>query len=237
MIYASAYPKAEIQLTEWNSSPSPTDHTHDSLAAGAFVVKTNLESIGLVDSLSYWVFTDVFEENRKTDSIFHGGFGLINYQEIVKPAFHAYRMMNALGDELLAQTVGAVITRDSETGKVTALAYNYPAEMKVSLPVTETLEAADAIDASGSARELEMHLTGLAPETAFEIETLDREHGNAVAAWEKMGKPEPPTREQAEVLRAAARATQREIVRADGEGRLDLKRAIAAWSLVLVRQL
>ena len=237
MIDASAYPKAEIQLTEWNSSPSPTDHTHDSLAAGAFVVKTNLESVGLVDSLSYWVFTDVFEENRKTDSVFHGGFGLINYQEVVKPAFHGYRMMNELGDELIAQTVGAVVTRSAESGRVTALAYNYPAEMKVSLPVTETLAAADAIDASGSSRELEIHLTGLAPGTAFEIETLDREHGNAVEAWEKMGKPETPTREQAEALRAAARATRREIVRVDGEGKLDVRRAIAAWSLVLVKQL
>jgi xylan 1,4-beta-xylosidase len=237
MIDESAYPKAEIQLTEWNSSPSPTDHSHDSLAAGAFVVKTNMESVGQVDSLSYWVFTDVFEENRLTDSIFHGGFGLINYQEVVKPAFHGYRMMNALGDELLAQTVGAVVTRDSKTGRMTALAYNYPPEMKVSLPVTETLAAADAIDASGSSRAMEMHLSGLMPGSAFEIETLDREHGDAVVAWEKMGKPEPPTPVQTKELRNAARATQREIVRADGDGRLDLKRPIEAWSLVLVRQL
>ncbi len=237
MIDASAYPKAEIQLTEWNSSPSPTDHTHDSLAAGAFVVKTNLESVGLVESLSYWVFTDVFEENRKTDSVFHGGFGLINYQEVVKPAFHGYRMMHELGDQLIAQTVGAVVTRSAASGKMTALAYNYPAEMKVSLPVTDTLAAADAIDARGNSRELELQLTGLKAGTAFEIETLDREHGNAVGAWEKMGRPETPTRGQAEVLRAAARATRREIVQVDGEGRLDLKRAIAAWSLVLVKQL
>jgi xylan 1,4-beta-xylosidase len=107
IVNASPYPHAEIQLTEWSSSPSPLDHSHDSLAAGAFIAKTNLESIGLVDSLSYWVFTDVFEENRKTDSIFHGGFGLINYQEIVKPAFHAYRMMNQLGDELLGLQLSA----------------------------------------------------------------------------------------------------------------------------------
>jgi xylan 1,4-beta-xylosidase len=98
MIDASPYPHAEIQLTEWNSSPSPLDHSHDSLAAAAFIAKTNLDSIGLVDSLSYWTFTDVFEENRDTDSIFHGGFGLINYQQIVKPAFHAYRFLNELGE-------------------------------------------------------------------------------------------------------------------------------------------
>jgi xylan 1,4-beta-xylosidase len=108
IIDKSYYPKAEIHLTEWNSSPSPVDHSHDTLAAATFIVKTNLESIGLADSLFYWTFTDVFEENRNTDLIFHGGFGLINYQEIVKPAFHAYRFMNELGDVKLAQTMGAI---------------------------------------------------------------------------------------------------------------------------------
>jgi xylan 1,4-beta-xylosidase len=237
MIDASEYPHAEIQLTEWSSSPSPLDHTHDSLAAGAFIVKTNLDSIGYVDSLSYWVFTDVFEENRLTDSVFHGCFGLINYQEIVKPAFHAYRMLNELGDELVERTDGAIVTRDKASGRVTALAYNYPAEEKIALPDTKTLEEADAIDASGSARELEIHLRGLAPNASFSIETVDRKHGNAVAAWESMGKPEPPNVEQTRALREAAWATKKETVRSDSAGNLELKRSIEPWSLVLVKQL
>jgi xylan 1,4-beta-xylosidase len=236
IVDASPYPHAEIQLTEWSSSPSPLDHTHDSLAAGTFIVKTNLESIGLVDSLSYWVFTDVFEENRKTDSVFHGSFGLINYQEIVKPAFHAYRFMNQLGDELLVQKEGAVVTRDKASGRIAALAYNYPVEEKISLPVTDTAEDADALDASGSARDLEIHIHGLPPNASFLIETLDRQHGNAVAAWESMGKPEPPNLEQTRLLREAAWATEKEAVRADGAGNLDLHRVIAPWSLVLVKQ-
>lgn len=236
IIDASPYPHAGIELTEWNSSPSPTDHSHDALAAGAFVVKTNLDSIGLVDSLSYWTFTDVFEENRNADSVFHGGFGLINYQEIPKAAFHGYRMMNELGDEVVERTDGAIVTRDHASGRLITLAYNYPPEEKAALPVSNTLEAADAIDASGSARDLDIHLRGLRPGTVFSIETLDRDHGNAIAAWEKMGKPEPPTREQAESLRMAAWATQKETVHADKAGNLEIHRPIAAWSLVLVKQ-
>jgi xylan 1,4-beta-xylosidase len=236
IVDASPFPHAEIQLTEWSSSPSPLDHTHDSLAAAAFIAKTNLESIGLVDSLSYWVFTDVFEENRRTDSIFHGGFGLINYQQIVKPAFHAYRMMNELGDELLQEKPGAIITRDKASGRVIALAYNYPAEEKISLPATGSTDAADGIDASGSQRAMEIHLEGLKPGAGFLIETLDRQHGNAIAAWESMGRPEPPTVDQTKALREAALATQKEIVRADASGRLNLNRPLAPWSLVLVKQ-
>ena len=237
MIDASPYPKAEIHLTEWNSSPSPVDHSHDSLAGATFVAKTNLESIGLVDSLSYWTFTDVFEENRKTDSIFHGGFGLINYQEIPKPAFHAYRFMNELGDELLAQTPGGVVSRDSKTGYITAVFYNYPPEIKVSLPVSDTLAAADQIDNSGSARDLAFNVDHLPANASFLIETLDKEHGDAVAAWEAMGEPEPPNREQTAALEKLASDTKKQIVRADEEGRLHVNLKLAAWSVVLVKQL
>jgi xylan 1,4-beta-xylosidase len=237
MIDRSYYPKAEIQLTEWNSSPSPTDHSHDSLAAGAFVAKTNLESIGLVDSLSYWVFTDVFEENRMTDSIFHGGFGLINYQEIVKPAFQAYRFMNELGDQTLAQVPGGIVSRFSTSGRIAAMGYNYPPEMKASLPVSTTLEAADAIDDSGSAREFTLDLSHLPAGAAFVIETLDKQHGDPVAAWEAMGKPEPPNEQQTEILRKEAWNTRKEIVRADSAGNLHIRTSLPAWALVSIREM
>lgn len=138
----SPFPKAEIQLTEWSSSPSSRDFTHDCLPAAAFLVKANIESAGLVDSLSYWTFTDVFEEKGAGDTIFHGGFGLVNYQGIVKPAFHAYRFLNALGDEVIARTNGVIVTRKKSTGKLTALIYNYPSEVKISLPTSGSLAGA-----------------------------------------------------------------------------------------------
>jgi xylan 1,4-beta-xylosidase len=237
IIDASPYPNAEIHLTEWNSSPSPTDHSHDSLAAATFIAKTNLESIGLVDSLAYWTFTDVFEENRNTDSVFHGGFGLINYQGIVKPAFHGYRFMNELGDEILMQTTGGIVSRDSESGRVSAVAYNYPPQIKVSLPVTRTQEAADSIDDDGSSRDFMLSLNHLPTNAPFLVETLDREHGDAITAWEAMGKPEPPNREQTAVLRKLAWNTEKQVVRADNEGRLHLSMKLPAWSVVLIKQM
>jgi len=237
IINHSDYPQAEIHLTEWNSSPSPLDHSHDSLAAGAFVAKTNLESIGLVDSLAYWVFTDVFEENRNTDSIFHGGFGLINYQGFVKPAFHAYRFMNELGDQTLFQAPGGIVTRFSESGRISAMAYNYSPEMKASLPVSNTLEAADAIDSSGSARVFTLDLSHLPASASFVIETLDRQHGDVVAAWEAMGKPEPPNQRQKELLRQEAWGTRKEIVKADSKGNLHIQTSLPPWALISIRQL
>lgn len=237
MVDSSPYPKAEIHLTEWSSSPSSRDHTHDSLPAAAYVVKCNLDSIGLVDSLSYWTFTDVFEEQGAGDTIFHGGFGMINYQGIPKPVFHGYRFLNALGDELLAQTDGAVITRDQKSNRVVAMAYNYPSDVTSALPSTSSLDEADALAAKGDPQQMSITLTGLPPNAPIEVETLDADHGNAVRAWEKMAQPPAPTREQTEALRKAGWGTKKELMHADASGRFVLQRNIEAWSLVLVREL
>ena len=235
IVRGSGYPNAEIELTEWNSTPFSRDHTHDALPEATFVVKANLDSVGLADSLSYWTFTDVFEESRETDSIFHGGFGLINYQGIVKPAFHGYRFLNALGDEKLGSVDGGIVTRDSKTGKVTALAYNYP--LTITIPLTQTVEDADKLTQVGSSRRMSLRITGLPPGCAFAVETLDREHGNAVLAWERMGRPETPNREQTAQLKEMAWNTNKEIVNADSLGTLKIDRTLDAWSVILFSQI
>jgi xylan 1,4-beta-xylosidase len=236
IVNSSPFPKAEIQLTEWSSSPSSRDFTHDCLPAAAFVVKANLDSVGLVNSLSYWTFTDVFEEKGAGDTIFHGGFGLVNYQGIVKPTFHAYQFLNALGDEELAKTDSAIITRHRATGKLTALAYRYPPEMKMSLLVSSSLTQAENMMTNGHPTSLKIILTRLPPNATVRVETLDKTCGNAVAAWEAMGKPESPTREQATELRKAAMAVKQENFHADKSGQFILERKIEPWSLVLIEQ-
>ena len=56
------YANAEIHLTEWSSSPSISDYAHDFPQEATYIVKVNLDCIGLAQSLSYWTFSDVFEE-------------------------------------------------------------------------------------------------------------------------------------------------------------------------------
>ena len=238
MVAGSPYPEAEIHLTEWSSSSSPRDFAHDCLPAATYVVRTHLESLGCVDSLCYWTFTDIFEEGGAGDTIFHGGFGLINLQGIVKPTFHAYRFLAALGDELLQKTPAGVVTRESETGKLSALAYHYPPEMPLSVPASfDSAAGAAATQALGQSISLTLDWTGLPPDAPILVETLDQAHGNARGCWEAMGQPAAPTREQIRVLRLGAEATRQEIFKADAAGRFVLERSAEPWSLVLVRQL
>lgn len=238
IVGSSSYPDAEIHLTEWSSSPSPRDCTHDYPQAATFVVKTNLESVGLVDSLSYWTFSDVFEEGGAGDTAFHGGFGLVNYQGIPKPTFHAYRFLHQLGDELLASTQGGVITRDRATGRLTALCYHYPAEIPQSAPASfDNPDVAERTLSTGSECALDLRLTGLAPLAEISVEVLDAQHGNVVAAWERLGQPHSPSRNEIVALREAANATEKVVGRADAQGAITFKRMLPPWAVVFVREL
>lgn len=238
MIDASAFPQAEIHLTEWSSSSSPRDFTHDYLQAATYVAKANVDSIGKVDSLSYWTFTDVFEESGAGDTAFHGGFGAINYQGIVKPTFHAYRLLNTLGDEVLAHNAAGIITRACATGKLSALAYHYPPEVKQTVPASfDSREVAERTLATGTPTEFVLELNGLPTGAALVIETVDTAHGDALSAWKALGAPEPLSRPHTAHLKQAAHATRQESATADAQGNFVLRRTLAPWSLVSVRQI
>lgn len=237
MIDESAFPKAEIHLTEWSSSSSPRDYAHDYLQAATFVAKANVDSVGCVDSLSYWTFTDVFEESGAGDTAFHGGFGMINFQGIPKATFHTYRLLNTLGTEVIEHTPAGIITRDSSNGKISALAYHYPPEVTQTIPGSyESRDVAEATLATGEDTEVAFELSGLPAKAALILEVVDQNHGDAMSAWKKMGSPEPLSREQTAHLKAAARATKIETYMADENGAFSLNLTVSPWSLISLRQ-
>ena len=56
---------------------------------------------------------------------FHGGFGLINYEDLKKPAFYAFRFLNELGPIELVDADPASWVCKSPDGCVQALFWNY----------------------------------------------------------------------------------------------------------------
>ena len=96
-IASSAKPNLELHYTEWSTSPTPTDPIHDSYHSAAFILQ-KLKQVGnAANSMSYWVFTDIFEEAGPRFTPFHGGFGLLNTQGIKKPSYFSYSFLNKLG--------------------------------------------------------------------------------------------------------------------------------------------
>ncbi len=98
----SALPNLPVLFTEWSNSYTPRDNVHDSYVSAAFLLHTLRRCGGYADGMSYWTFTDIFEEPGPGPAPFHGGFGLMNIQGLKKPTFHAYQWLCKLPDQELA---------------------------------------------------------------------------------------------------------------------------------------
>jgi xylan 1,4-beta-xylosidase len=123
-IKASEMPNLPLHYTEWSTSYSPRDPVHDAYLSAAYIVSRLKGAEGHADSMSYWTFTDIFEENGPVPSPFHGGFGLINFQGLRKPSFYAYQFLNRLGTEdLVSNDRDSWATRGSRGVQV--LFWNY----------------------------------------------------------------------------------------------------------------
>ena len=124
-IASSSKPELELHYTEWSSSYTPADPIHDSYHEAAYVLQ-KLKQVGdAAQSMSYWVFTDIFEEPGPRFTPFHGGFGMLNTQGINKPVFYAYQFLNRLGNtELKNSDTKSWVCKDSD-GNVQVLAWDY----------------------------------------------------------------------------------------------------------------
>jgi xylan 1,4-beta-xylosidase len=125
-IKSSPLPLLPLHYTEWSASYSPRDPVHDSYVSAPYILSRLKGAEGHADSMSYWTFTDIFEENGPVPSPFHGGFGLLNFQGLRKPAFYAYQFLNRLGDEELFNSDADSWACRSERG-LQVLFWNYTA--------------------------------------------------------------------------------------------------------------
>ena len=95
-IEASPFPALPLFFTEWSTSYTPRDPVHDSYISAPYILSKLKATQGLVQGMSYWTYSDLFEEPGPPPTPFHGGFGLINREGIRKPACFAYKYLNAL---------------------------------------------------------------------------------------------------------------------------------------------
>jgi xylan 1,4-beta-xylosidase len=124
-IQNSQKPNLELHYTEWSASYTPADPIHDSYHEASYVLQ-KLKQVGAAaQSMSYWVFTDIFEESAPRFTPFHGGFGMLNTQGINKPVFYAYQFLNRLGNtELVNNDQASWICKDAN-GNIQLLAYDF----------------------------------------------------------------------------------------------------------------
>ncbi|MBS1852232.1 MAG: glycosyl hydrolase family 39 [Acidobacteria bacterium] len=212
-IQASAMPHLPLIWSEFNASYANEPQVTDTVYMGPWMADTIRQCDGLVDVMSYWTFSDVFEEQGVVKTPFYGGFGLFAAGSIPKPALAAFRLLHKLGDQRIAlNSNSALLTRRPDGTLVLAL-WNYAAP-----------------DENGTAKIVTVQFRGQSLRQAL-IYRVDREHGDVHPTYEKMGSPQYPTPAQLQTLRQAAQlpAPEKQVVK---DGRLLV--ALPAHGLAVV---
>ena len=196
---AEGYP---LLMTEWSTSYSSRDPVHDSYFSAPFILQIIKECEGNAEMLSYWVYTDIFEEVGIGQTPFHGGFGLINIQSLKKPAFYAYKMLNQLGDDqLLCDDKSAYICRKDD--EIEALIWN-SVILKQDAPNVEFFTRplpAKQID------DVTVTLSGFTPcrQYTVTVETVGYKMGDVYNAYLDGNFKDTPTREETRALAEASK--------------------------------
>jgi xylan 1,4-beta-xylosidase len=185
-IQASPLPSVPLIWSEFNASWSNHPEVTDAPFMGPWLAETIRQCDGFVQEMSYWTFSDVFEEQGVVKTPFYGGFGLIAAGGIPKPAFNAFALLHGLGEQRLANSAPEVlVTRRSDGALVLAL-WNY-AEVGTTAPM----------------RSVAVRFTHSAVRSAS-VQSIDGVRGNVNIAYERMGSPRYPTQRELAQLREAA---------------------------------
>jgi xylan 1,4-beta-xylosidase len=185
-IAASAFPKMPLIWTEYNAAYDNESQVTDSAYIGPFLANTIRECDGLVDIMSYWTISDVFEEQGVVKTPFYGGFGLLAERDIPKPSFNDFALLHRLGDTRLEVGSDSLLVTRRKDGSLVIAAWN------LFLP-----------EQAGSPKSITLHFKGVQTTTAS-VTIVDKDHGSPLPLYEKQGRPASPTVAQIAALRKAA---------------------------------
>jgi xylan 1,4-beta-xylosidase len=182
-IRSSLRPDLPLFWTEWNVSGYGEHHAGDTSYSATAVSETIRACDHLVDLMSFWTFSDVFEENGPARSPFYGGFGLIAPGGIKKTSFYAFALLHKLGDTRLANpSENALVTRRTDGTLVIAIWNLVPPDQK------------------GSPRAFDLQFQNVNPKNRILLSRIDSSHGNTLAAYARLGSPRYPTQAQVDQL-------------------------------------
>jgi xylan 1,4-beta-xylosidase len=196
-VSASPFPALPVYFTEWSTSYTPRDPVHDSYISAPYILSKLKACQGQVQAMSYWTYSDLFEESGPPPTPFHGGFGLLNREGIRKPAFFAYKYLHALdGQSIASNDTQSMLAADGNGFTAVLWDFEQPKQKESDRPFyTKVIP-------SHPAAPVKMEIRHLPPEVRYHLDLYRTGyHANdAYTAYLEMGKPKEITPEETRKL-------------------------------------
>jgi xylan 1,4-beta-xylosidase len=183
-IRASSQRDLPLFWTEW--SVQGMNESRDTTFVGPALANTIRQCDGQVEMMSFWTFSDVFEEGGPISKPFIGMFGLRAEGGINKPSYYAYGLLHQLGTERLPAKSNNVLVTHKQNGELAIAAWNLvdPGQ-------------------TGETKTIELVFHRLPADARVSIQRVDDDHGNVLKAYKAMGSPLAPTPVQVEQMNRA----------------------------------
>jgi xylan 1,4-beta-xylosidase len=192
-VTSSKMPRLPLWITEW-SSQNP-----------AFIADTIKNCIGLAECMSYWTFSNVFEEGGVPSGIFNTTFGMLDQWGIARPSFHSFVLLHKLGDTILHADEGPILATRRADGSIAILLWNLIAASEGGVANGNPMAATGgASETKGAVRQFHLKLSGLSSPQTVSITDVNMRTGSAIPKWREMGSPKSPSPSQIAELSSAA---------------------------------
>jgi xylan 1,4-beta-xylosidase len=232
-IAASPFPHLPLYFTEWSTSYTPADPVHDSYISAAYILSKLRACEGLAQGMSYWTYSDLFEEPGPPSAAFYGGFGLVTRDGIRKPAFFAYKYLHELqGASISDSDAQSMLATDGNNFAAVVWDFEQPEQKLSDRPFYTRLVP------SHPAAPVELKVTHLVPGAMYRLQVHRTGYkvNDADSAYIEMGAPKDLTPPQIAHLDYLTRdvAERNETIPARKDGTIEINIPMRSNDIVLV---
>jgi xylan 1,4-beta-xylosidase len=232
-IGASPFPNLPLYISEWSTAYTPADPVHDSYISAAYILSKLKATEGLAQGMSYWTYSDLFEEAGPPPAAFYGGFGLVTRDGIRKPAFFAYKYLHALqGETIVSSDPESMLSTNGRDFTAVLWDFVQPVQKQSDRPFyTQVIPDQPAAPVA-------LTLTHLVPNAMYQLaeQRTGYDANDAYTAYLRMGAPKNLTSSQIAHLDYLTR-DQPDLyqdIRADAEGTVKIRVSMRSNNVVLV---
>ena len=153
------------------------------------------------NSLQFLRAFDVLDKQVNiTNEVFFGYPGLVNDMGIKKPSYYAYYLLNKLGDRLVAQDNGYIVTKSQDGFQI--LLYNFYDNLDNLIPFKD--DSRLRVLKNVASKKLSLNITNIQSNIKVTSYEINESEGSSFNYWLQMGKPIRLSKEEKEILHKAS---------------------------------
>jgi xylan 1,4-beta-xylosidase len=188
LVAQSAFPHVPLLYSEFNDGLFGNPAFHDMPFAASWMVKTMASLDGVVPFLSWWTFSDIFEEQgmppQEFDKPTWTGWGLLSASGVPKPVYRAFQLMHQAGNRRVPTKltnasfvdadgdVGVLVLAGDKSSHIFLYNNHWPSDSSPSATITFSLT-----------------LNNVDGGIVFNTTRVDDTNANAPQQWRDEGRP------------------------------------------------